>query len=73
VHINVANGWINVLNIARFGTDYQTRAFVAYFGLLAGVKGDIIYPSARVDGNGWALDGGKKYIMHWEKAVLGAS
>ena len=71
--MNAPNGWINVLNIARFGTDYQTRAFVAYFGLLAGVKEDIIYPSAMVDGNGWALDGGHKYIQHWEKADLGVS
>jgi len=23
------NGWINMVNIARFGTDYQTRAYVA--------------------------------------------
>jgi hypothetical protein len=29
--MSAPNGWINVLNIARFGTDYQTRAFVAYF------------------------------------------
>ena len=71
--MNAPNGWINVLNIARFDTDYQTRAFVAYFGLLAGLKEDIIYPSAVVDSNGWALDGGHKYAMHWEKVDLAAS
>jgi hypothetical protein len=62
-----------MLNIARFGTDYEIRAFVAYFGLLAGVKEDIVYPSAMVDGNGWALDGSHKYIMHWDKADLALS
>jgi hypothetical protein len=37
------------------------------------VKEDIIYPSAMVDGDGWALDGGNKCIMRWEKADLDAS
>jgi hypothetical protein len=71
--MNAPNGWLNMLNIARFGTDYEIRAFVAYFGLLAGVKEDIVYPSAMVDGNGWALDGSHKYIMHWDKADLALS
>jgi len=67
------NRWINPLNIGQFGTDYQTRAFVAYFGLLAGVKEDIIYPSAMVDSNGWPLDGGHRYVQHWGKADLDVS
>lgn len=64
------NGWSNMLNIGRFGTDYQTRAFVAYFGLGAGLKEDIIYPSTFVDGNGWALDGAHKYVVHFDKADM---
>jgi hypothetical protein len=36
------NGWVTMLDIARFGTHYQTRAYVAYNGLGAGVKEDII-------------------------------
>lgn len=67
------NGWINPLNIARFDTDYETRAFVAYFGLLAGLREDIIYPSAMTDGNGWALDGGHKYVLHMTKTDMAAS
>jgi len=27
------NGWLNLTNIARFGADYQTRAYVACMGL----------------------------------------
>ena len=27
------NGWINMLNLGRYGTDYNTRAGVAYMGL----------------------------------------
>jgi len=61
------NGWNKILNIGRFGTDYQTRAFIAYFGLGAGVKEDITYPTTFVDGNGWALDGAHKYVVHFDK------
>ena len=64
------NGWSNMLNIGRYGTDYQTRAFVAYFGMGAGVKEDIVYPSTFVDSNGWALDGAHKYVMHLEKTDM---
>jgi hypothetical protein len=48
------NGWLNMVNIARFGSDYQTRAYVAYMGLGAGIAHDIVYPSAFVDANGEA-------------------
>jgi hypothetical protein len=42
------NGWINMVNIARYGTDYQIRAYVAYLCLGAGIADDIVYPSAFV-------------------------
>ncbi len=64
------NGWGTILNIGRFGTDYATRAFVAYFGLGAGVKEDIIYPTTFVDDNGWALDGAHKYVVHFDPTFL---
>ena len=64
------NGWINMLNIAEYGSDYQTRAYVAYMGLGAGVADDIVYPSAFVDSDGRALDGAYKYVMHFDKADL---
>ena len=64
------NGWSNMLNIGRYGTDYQTRAFVAYFGLGAGVREDIVYPSTFVDSNGWALDGAHKYVAHFDKSDM---
>ena len=67
------NGWVNMLNIARYGTDYQTRAYVAFMGLGAGVKEDIIYPTAFVDGRGWALDCAHKYILHMTKTDMSAS
>ncbi len=67
------NGWIDMLNIGRFGSDYQTRAYVAYMGLGAGLAEDIVYPSAFVDGDGNALDGANNYVMHFDKADLGFS
>jgi hypothetical protein len=67
------NGWVNMVDIARFGTDYQTRAYVAYMGLGAGIADDIVYPSAFVDAKGEALDGAFNYTMHFDKAALPAS
>jgi hypothetical protein len=64
------NGWINILNLGNYGTDYNTRAFIAFAGLGALQKEDAVYPSAFVDGSGVALDGGSKYIMHFEKDGL---
>ena len=55
------------LNLGRFGTDYETRAFIAYFGLGALTSDDAVYPSAVLDGDGKVLDGAQKYIMHFEK------
>ena len=67
------NGWINMLNIAKYGSDYQTRAYVAYMGLGAGLAADIVYPTAFVDSNGEALDGTYRYVMHFDKSELPAS
>ena len=64
------NGWIIMLNLGRYGSDYNTRAFVAYMGLGALPKEDAVYPCAFVDANGTALDGGSKYVMHFEKDAV---
>lgn len=61
------NGWLNMLNIGQFGTDYQTRAYVAYMGLGANICDDIVYPTAFVDGAGKALDGAHQYVIHLTK------
>jgi hypothetical protein len=71
--MNPTNGWLNMLNLARFGKDYQTRAYTAYMGLGAGLAIDLVYPTAFVDSDGWALDGAKKYVIHFDKADLPAS
>jgi len=68
--MNAANGWINMLNLGQYGTDYSTRAFIANVGLGALPKEDAVYPSAFVDSAGTALDGDHKYIMHFAKDQL---
>jgi hypothetical protein len=65
--MKTVNGWINMLNIGAYGTDYQTRAYVAYMGLGALAREDAVYPTAFVDSTGAALDGSNKYVMHFEK------
>ncbi len=55
--MDAVNGWINMLNLGRYGTDYRTRAFAAYMELGALTSDDAIYPSAFVDGEGNVLDG----------------
>lgn len=64
------NGWINMLNLGKHGTDYQTRAYVAFMGLGALSSEDAVYPSTFVDGDGTPLDGGSRYVMHFEKDGL---
>jgi hypothetical protein len=64
------NGWINMTNVGQYGTDYNTRAFIAYAGLGALTSADCIYPSAFVDGQGHALDAAYNYVMHFPKGGL---
>jgi hypothetical protein len=61
------NGWLNILNIGRYGTDYATRALIAWFGLGALTSDDCVYPSVLVDGDGNVLDSAAKYILHFAK------
>lgn len=64
------NGWINLLNLGRYGTDYTTRAFIAYFGLGALTSDDCVYPTTLVDGDGQPLDGSKQYVLHFPKGQM---
>ncbi len=68
--IKNVNGWINMTNLGRYGTDYNTRAGVAYMGLGADMKEDTVYPTAYVDGDGKPLDSANRYVLHFEKDAL---
>jgi hypothetical protein len=64
------NGWINMLDIGAYGTDYQTRAYVAFMGLGALSREDAVYPTAFVDSTNTALDGSHDYVMHFNKGEV---
>jgi hypothetical protein len=64
------DGWINITNLGRYGSDYNTRAFIAYAGLGALTSDDAVYPSAFVDNGGQALDAAYKYVIHFPNDKL---
>lgn len=64
------NGWQNPLNLGRYGTDYNTRALIAWLGLGALTSEDAVYPSAFLDGDGKVLDGAGRYVIHFDKNNL---
>ena len=57
-------------NIAKWGTDYLTRAGIALIGLGAIWPEDISYPTAFGDSENKPLDGSKKYVLHFNKDQL---
>lgn len=64
------NNWMQPPNLGRYGTDYETRAGVAYMGLGADQQEDTIYPTAYKDGDGNMLDCARKYVMHYAAGQL---
>lgn len=64
------NGWIQLNDTGRYGTDYDTRVGVAWVGLGADLPEDTIYPTAFNDGDGNPLDSANKYVMHYDKGTL---
>jgi len=68
--MKTVNGWIQPNDLGRYGTDYDTRAGIAYVGLGADMPEDTIYPTAFVDADGKLLDSANKYVMHYDKGQL---
>jgi hypothetical protein len=64
--LKTVNGWLVPVNLGRYGTDYNTRAFITYVGLGALSVEDCVYPTAFVDGDGNWLDGAARYLLHFE-------
>lgn len=54
------------VTIGHYGTNYQKRAAVAYFGLGALGPEDAVYLGYQKDEQGQALHGGNKYVIHFE-------
>ena len=53
----IVDGWSVNTDIGTYGDDLALRAFVARIGWGANVPEEAVYPVARVDGEGAALDG----------------
>jgi hypothetical protein len=65
------SGWRTRLStIGTYGTDYRTRANVAYGGLGANPIEDAIYPSIAVDANGSPFSSAGRYVIHFAKGAL---
>jgi len=63
-----ANGWQMVTkSIGVYGNDYLQRATINLIGLGANPYEQAIYPLNITDRNGKVPQGGKKYVMHFEK------
>lgn len=68
--MHLVNGWAVMLNIGTYGTDYLTRAFIAFLGIGANLPEDAVYPTTFVDADGNSLTGKNKYRIHFEPAQL---
>jgi hypothetical protein len=65
------NGWdVRTTDIGRYGNDYMRRAAVAMAGLGASLPEDAVYPTAMQDAEGAALNGAKRYVLHFDRASL---
>jgi hypothetical protein len=65
------SGWRTRLStIGTYGTDYRTRANVAFGGLGASPIEDAIYPSTAVDAGGSPFSSAGRYVIHFPKAQL---
>jgi len=61
----VSNDWSTVLDIGSYGKNYALRALIAQTGLGANIPADAVYPSAKVDTTGAALNGANAYTIHF--------
>jgi hypothetical protein len=63
-----ANGWMVSTAPGRYGTDYLSRALVAYIGVGGNAPDDAFYPIGLRDADGKPLNGTNRYVIHFAKA-----
>jgi len=67
----IVNGWqMNTDTIGVFGNYYLKRAIVARIGLGANQPEDAIYPLCVADGDGKALTGDRRYVLHFRREEI---
>lgn len=68
---DLVRGWSTPPAIlGNYGTFYNARAVVAMIGLGANLPADAIYPNTGLDGSGQALDGSRRYRLHFRATEL---
>ncbi|UGT40786.1 DUF1254 domain-containing protein [Nocardia yamanashiensis] len=66
-HETPVNGWqTKRKDIGDYGTDYSSRALVAYLGLGANLPQDAIYPVTYVDQKNAQLESDRNYVLHFD-------
>jgi hypothetical protein len=66
----IANGWLITLPSGIYGTNYLHRALLNWQGPGWNRPEDSVYPMAKVDGEGNALSGANRYVLHFAKGEL---
>ena len=65
------NGWQTPSPpMGTYGTDYEQRAAIAFFGLGANLREDAVYPTAYSDQEDQPLTGKHRYVLHFAKEQL---
>jgi hypothetical protein len=57
------------MDIASFGADYDTRAFIALIAFGANLPEDALYPTTFIDGESKPLNGANRYRLHFEAGL----
>jgi hypothetical protein len=60
-------GWVYTTHSGAYGVDYFYRAAIAFCCLGENLPQDAVYPSLSVDSEGRPLDGGSRYVLHFDK------
>lgn len=64
-------GWdLAIKNVGRYGTDYVTRAVIAFNAIGANLPQDAVFTSTSTDSEGKTLQGSQDYIIHIKKEDL---
>ena len=66
----IVNGWLVTLPSGVYGNNYLHRALLNWQGPGWNRPEDAVYPMAKVDGEGKALSGANKYVLHFAKGDL---
>jgi len=62
-----SNGWrIPASILGRYGSNYAARGIISLIAFGANLPEDAVYPTTFVDGEGRALNGANRYVLHFD-------